>query len=125
LGVEEIAEIEGTMTGTELATRSAVAFGGAGLDLARAVAPQLPWMMRIEEHPSWEMLAQLRVTIRAGAALNRFRVRDLLALKIGQVFESVSSATEDVPVKVGHVQLGWSEFEVLEQKMALRLTRLE
>jgi flagellar motor switch protein FliM len=109
--------------GTELARRSAEAFGSASLDLAR-VAPQAPWMMRIEEHPSWETLAQLRVTIRAGSALNRFRVRDLLALTVGQVFESHSSATEDVPVKVGQVQLGWSEFEVLEQKMALRLTRL-
>ncbi len=109
--------------GTELARRSVEVFGSASVDLAR-VAPQAPWMMRIEEHPSWETLAQLRVTIRAGSALNRFRVRDLLALKVGQVFESHSPATEDVPVKVGQVQLGWSEFEVLEQKMALRLTRL-
>src|ERR1700733_8432756 len=110
------------MKGTELATRSAEDFVDAGLDLARAVVPQTPWMMRIEEHPSWETVAQLRVTIRAVAVLSRFRVRDLLALKVGQVFESLSLATEDVPVKAGQVQLGWSEFEVLEQKMALRLT---
>src|SRR5580658_8781572 len=109
--------------GTELARRSAEAFGSASLDLAR-VAPKTPWMMRIEEHPSWETLAQLRVTLRAGAMLNRFRVSDLLAMKEGQVFESLTPATEDVPVKVGQVQLGWSEFEVLEQRMALRLTRL-
>jgi flagellar motor switch protein FliN/FliY len=51
-------------------------------------------------------------------------VRDLLALKEGQVFESLSPATDDVPVRVGQAQLGWSEFEVLEQRMALRLTRL-
>jgi flagellar motor switch protein FliN/FliY len=81
-------------------------------------------MLRIEEHPSWETLAQLRVTMRAGVALDRFRVRDLLAMKEGQVFESLSPATEDVPVRVGQTQLGWSEFEVLEQRMALRLTRL-
>ena len=42
-------------------------------------------------------------------------MRDLLALKAGQVFESLSPATEDVPVKIGQVQLGWSEFEVLDQ----------
>ena len=45
-------------------------------------------------------------------------------MKEGQVFESLSPATEDVPVKVGQMQLGWSEFEVLDQRMALRLTRL-
>jgi flagellar motor switch/type III secretory pathway protein FliN len=111
------------MAGTELATRSAEAVRATGLDLMR-VAPKVPWMMRIEEHPSWGTLAQLRVTVRAGVLLSRFRVRDLLAMKEGQVFESRSPATEDVPVRAGQVQLGWSEFEVLEQRMALRLTRL-
>src|SRR5271168_163426 len=100
------------MTGTELATRNAEVVRAAGLDLVRT-APKVPWMMRIEEHPSWETLAQLRVTIRADVSLKRFRVRDLLAMKVGQVFESLSPATEDVSVRVGQVQLGWSEFEVL------------
>ena len=111
------------MTGTELATRSAEVVRTTGLDLAN-IRPEAPWMMRIEEHPSWETLAQLRVTMRAGVALNRFRVRDLLDMKEGQVFESLSPATEDVPVRIGQTQLGWSEFEVVEQRMALRLTRL-
>jgi flagellar motor switch protein FliM len=111
------------MTGTELVTRNTEVVRVTGVDFVRAV-PTAPWMMRIEEHPSWEILAQLRVTMRAGVALNRFRVRDLLAMKEGQVFESLSPATEDVPVRVGQVQLGWSEFEVLQQRMALRLTRL-
>jgi hypothetical protein len=111
------------MAGTELATRDAEAVRPTGLDLMR-MAPKAPWMMRIEEHPSWGTLAQLRVTVRAGVLLGHFRVRDLLAIKEGQVFESVSPATEDVPVRAGQVQLGWSEFEVLEQRMALRLTRL-
>jgi len=109
--------------GTELATRSAEVVKATGLELVRT-APKTPWMMRIEEHPSWETLAQLRVTMRAGVALHRFKVRDLLAMKEGQVFESLSPATEDVPVRVGQTQLGWSEFEVLEQRVALRLTRL-
>jgi flagellar motor switch protein FliM len=111
------------MEGTELATRSeeAAKVEGPG---SIVVAPKLLGMMRIEEHPRWAALAQLRVTMRAGVALNRFRVRDLLAMKEGQVFESLSPTTEDVPVRVAQLQLGWSEFEVLEQRMALRLTRL-
>jgi flagellar motor switch protein FliN/FliY len=111
------------MTGTELVTRSNEVVRATDLDPVLTV-PKTPWMMRIEEHPSWETLSQLRVTMRAGVALDHFRVRDLLAMKEGQVFETVSPATEDVPVRVGRVQLGWSEFEVLEQRMALRLTRL-
>jgi len=111
------------MTGTELAMRSAETVTATSLDLMRVVAPKLSWMMRIEEHLHWETLSQLRVTLRAGVVL-RFKVRDLLVLKEGQVFESLSPATDDVPVRVGQAQLGWSEFEVLEQRMALRLTRL-
>ena len=108
--------------GTELATRGIEAVA-TSLDLMR-VAPKAPWMMRIEEHRYWETLAQLRVTMRAGVTLNHFRVRDLLAMKEGQVFESLSPAADDVPVRVGQTQLGWGEFEVLQQRMALRLTRL-
>jgi flagellar motor switch protein FliN/FliY len=111
------------MTGTELATRKAELSLAAGMELAR-VAPVTPWMMHIEEHPSWEIVSQLRLSLRAAVALNRFRVRDLLALKEGQLFESLSPDTEDVPVMVGEVQLGWSEFEVMEQRIAVRLTRL-
>jgi flagellar motor switch/type III secretory pathway protein FliN len=110
------------MTGTELVRRS-IEVVRADLDLVQAV-PKTPWMMRIEEHRSWETLAQLKVTIRAGVALQGFRVKDLLAMKEGQVFETVSPATEDVPVRVGRVQLGWGEFEVAQQQMSLRLTRL-
>jgi flagellar motor switch/type III secretory pathway protein FliN len=115
--------MEGTMTGTELATLSANSEMSTGSDVIGRV-PVLPWMPRIEEHPAWETLAQLRVTMRVGVALNRFKVRDLLSLKEGQVFESLSPDTEDVPLMVGQIQIGWSEFEILEQRMALRLTRL-
>jgi flagellar motor switch/type III secretory pathway protein FliN len=115
--------MERTMTGIELATRSVKDVKTTGSNLAR-IDPDVPWMMRIEEHPSWQVLAQLRVTLRVGVALSRFKVRDLLKLQEGQVFETLAPATEDVPLKVGQVQLGWSEFEVLQQRMALRLTRL-
>jgi flagellar motor switch protein FliM len=113
------------MTGTMLVTRTP--------ELALAIEQEIgaeirtgktSRMTRIEEHPSWEVLSQLQITLRAGVPLNRFRVRDLLALKEGQVFESLSPDTDDVSLWIGQVQVGWSEFEVLEQKMALRLTRL-
>ena len=110
------------MAGTQLATRTTEVVT-TGLE-GPQVIPVVAWMTRIEEHPHWETLARLRLTLRAGVKLNHFRVRDLLAMKEGQIFESLSPSTEDVPVRVGQMQLGWSEFEVLEQRMALRLTRL-
>jgi flagellar motor switch protein FliN/FliY len=111
------------MTGTELAVTGTAGVGTKSLDLVK-IATGAPWMTRIEEHPSWETLSQLRITMRVGVPLNRFRVRDVLMLKVGQVFESASPETEDVPLMVGQVQLGWSEFEVVDQRLGLRLTRL-
>jgi flagellar motor switch protein FliM len=93
----------------------------AMIESARAVAP---WMSRIEEHSSWETLSQMRMTMRAQIPLYHFKVRNLLALKEGQVFESLSPNTDDVPLKFGRMQLGWGEFEVAEQQIALRVTRL-
>lgn len=86
--------------------------------------PQAPWMSRIEEHTAWPVLSRLAVTMAVAVPLVRFKVQDLLGLKEGQVFQSDSPETEDVPLKVGDVQLGCTEFEVVEQKIALRLTRL-
>jgi len=86
--------------------------------------PKVPWMSKIEEHPAWPKLCQLDLTLAVEVPLIRFKVQDLLRLAEGQVFESAFSDTEDVPLRVGDVQLGWTEFEVVDQKIALRLTRL-
>ena len=95
----------------------------AGSQLVKVV-PTVYGMARIEEHHAWPVLSELMMTLESGIALHKFKVRDLLRLEVGQVVESLCADTDDVPVKVGQVQLGWSEFEVVEQRLAVRLTRL-
>lgn len=68
--------------------------------------------------------AALPVEMEVGVPVRDFRVRHLLALKPGQIIESQWSHVEDVPIGAGNVQLAWSEFEVLDSQMAVRLTRL-
>ncbi len=53
-----------------------------------------------------------------------FRVRNLLALEPGQVIESQWGHGDDVPLAAGEVQLAWSEFEVVDTQLAVRVTRL-
>jgi flagellar motor switch protein FliM len=53
-----------------------------------------------------------------------FRVRSLLAMEPGQVIESEWALGEDMPLSAGHVQLAWSEFEVMDTILAVRVTRL-
>jgi flagellar motor switch protein FliN/FliY len=81
-------------------------------------------MDRIEERQDWPLLSRLPMRLTAGIPLARFKVRDLLALKQGQLLSSAWTSTDDVPLRIGSVQLSWSEFEVVEQRMAVRLTRL-
>jgi len=40
------------------------------------------------------------------------------------VIESQWTHGEDLPVASGHVQLAWSEFEVVDSQLAVRITRL-
>lgn len=63
---------------------------------------------------------QLDVTI----PVPKFRVQDLLALEKGAVLDTRWLHTDDVPVWCGGAQLVWTEFEVVEQKIAVRVTRL-
>lgn len=63
---------------------------------------------------------QLDVTI----PIPGFRVQDLLALEKGSVLETRWPQADDVPVWCGGVQLVWTEFEVIDRKLAVRVTRI-
>jgi flagellar motor switch protein FliN/FliY len=69
-------------------------------------------------------LARLPVELDVSVPVRRFRVRNLLKLEAGDLIESEWGHGEDVPLAAGHVQLAWSEFEVMETQLAVRLTRL-
>lgn len=56
--------------------------------------------------------------------LPSFRVSDLIALEPGRVLASEWGSMEDLPLTCGQVQLLWAEFEVLDEKIAVRVTRL-
>ena len=104
--------------------RAQVEDGSTALAVAAERQMLRPGMEQIEEHAEWDLLSQIPMLLSAGVPLPGFRVRDLMALKKGQTVESISPVSDDVPLKIGAVQLGWIEFEVVAQRMAVRLTRL-
>ena len=69
-------------------------------------------------------VARLPVELDVSVPVRNFRVRNLLALEPGNQVESGWGHGEDVPLAAGQVQLAWSEFEVIETQLAVRLTRL-
>lgn len=78
----------------------------------------------MDDHPAWPMISRLPVVLAVSIPLSSFKVRDLLGLRPGETVETAWAAIREVPLKVGEVQVAWGEFEVVEQRMALRLTRL-
>ena len=69
-------------------------------------------------------VARLPVELDVAVPVRDFRVRNLLALEPGQVIETHWPHGEDMPLAAGNVQLAWSEFEVVDSQLAVRLTRL-
>jgi flagellar motor switch protein FliN/FliY len=69
-------------------------------------------------------VSMLPVELDVAVPVREFRVRNLLALEPGQVIESQWGNGEDVPLASGEVQLAWSEFEVIDTQLAVRITRL-
>ena len=69
-------------------------------------------------------VARLPVELDVSIPVRDFRVRHLLALAQGQVIESRWTSGEDVPLAAGEVQLAWSEFEVIDTQLAVRVTHV-
>lgn len=90
---------------------------GSAPPLGQSAVPARPFA---EGSPLAGLPMQLDVTI----PIPKFRVQDLLALEKGAVLDTRWVHTEDVPVWCGGAQLVWTEFEVVEQKIAVRVTRL-
>ena len=74
--------------------------------------------------PTGSPLAGLPVQLDVTVPIPNFRVHNLLSLEKGTVLESTWSHVEGVPVWCGGVQLVWAEFEVVDQKLAVRVTRI-
>jgi flagellar motor switch protein FliM len=78
----------------------------------------------MEEHAAWPMIGRLPVAMNVAIPVRGVKVRDLLNLRHGKIIGTSWAVTDDIPLKAGALQLCWGEFEVVERKMALRLTRL-
>lgn len=77
-----------------------------------------------EESAFGPEVARLPVELDVAVPVRDFRVRNLLALAPGQLIESQWGNGDDVPLAAGEVQLAWSEFEVVDTQLMVRVTRL-
>ena len=84
-------------------------------------SPQLPAGAKIKLTVP---VSRLPVELEVAVPVRDFRVRNLLTLTPGQVIETQWAHGADMPLASGEVQLAWSEFEVVDSQLAVRVTRL-
>jgi len=90
----------------------------------QALVPVQPALELAESVAFSGPVARLPVELDVAVPVREFRVRNLLALTPGQLIESQWGNGDDVPLASGEVQLAWSEFEVIDTQLAVRITRL-
>ena len=99
---------------------------------ATAHAPSLPaepvpGPQLVEKRPELESdegLLWLPCTLALDLPVQRFTVRDLLGLAEGSVIETIYHQSSDLPLQVNGQLVGWTEFEVVGERLAVRLTDL-
>jgi flagellar motor switch/type III secretory pathway protein FliN len=73
---------------------------------------------------SWTEAAWLPCSLSVELPLTRFTVRDLLQLEVGAILESKNANGADVPLLVNTQLICWAKFEVVAQRIAVRVTEL-
>lgn len=77
----------------------------------------------LQRDPS-ELLYWLPCTLVLEIPVVRFTVGDLLGLTTGSIVETAYHQSSDLPLRVNGQLVGWTEFEVVGERLAVRLTDL-
>ena len=64
----------------------------------------------------------LPCTLTVEVPVVRFTIADLLGMKEGAIVETAFHYTSDLPLRVNQLLVGWTEFEVVGDRLAVRIT---
>lgn len=87
-------------------------------------APGLPLVEKHPERDPAEILPWLPCTLALDIPVVKFTVGDLLNLARGSIVETAYHQSSDLPLRVNGQLVGWTEFEVVGDRLAVRLTDL-
>lgn len=80
--------------------------------------------MNETESKNWEAALNLRCELVVEVPVPRFTVEGLLSLKPQSVLNTHWPQTRDLPLRVNGQIVGWTEFEVIGERLAVRITEL-
>ena len=77
-----------------------------------------------EEDARWRPVLGLPCELIVDLPLPGFKISDLLQLRLGSVIGAHWRLGHDVPLRLNGTLMGWIEFEVMGNSLAVRLTEL-
>ena len=87
-------------------------------------APQPESSPHVEIKNPAELFGWLPCQLSLEAQVVKFTVGDLLRLSKGSIVETDCPATRDVPLRANGLLIAWTEFEVIGNRLAVRMTEL-
>jgi flagellar motor switch protein FliN/FliY len=84
--------------------------------------PQL--VEKSQELDPRDILPWLPCELAVDLPIVKFSVGDLMSLKKGSIVETAYHQSSDLPLRVNGQLVGWTEFEVVGDRLAVRLTEL-
>ena len=79
---------------------------------------------RMQDRDPGDFLPWLPCTLALDLPVVNFTVGDLLSLTKGSIVETAYHQSSDLPLRVNGQLVGWTEFEVVGERLAVRLTDL-
>ena len=89
---------------------------------AKPAAPALPVADASAER--WARVDPLPCLLTIEISVPGFTVADLVNLQRGRIIASRWTVGQDVPLRINGALIAWSEFEVVQNRLAVRLTEL-
>lgn len=77
---------------------------------------------RENETDRLDRMPWLPCTLSVDLPLVQFTIGDLLQLTEGSIVETACHQTSDIPLRVNHLLIGWTEFEVIGDRLSVRIT---
>jgi flagellar motor switch/type III secretory pathway protein FliN len=72
----------------------------------------------------WQRVEALPCLLTVEISVPKFTVADLVHLERGRIVATRWTVGQDVPLRVNNELIAWSEFEVVQNRLAVRLTEL-
>jgi flagellar motor switch protein FliN/FliY len=83
-----------------------------------------PQSEKLNEREFGDLLHWLPCSLALDIPVIKFTVGDLLHLAKGSIVETAYHQSSDLPLRVNGQLVGWTEFEVVGERLAVRLTDL-